>query len=152
MDKVQQTIIMISRFPDGNGGFKKLRTGKLISQGAHAAMAFLSQKFRNSTKKKISGIDESGNYFEEYINIPEPLTEEEELWIQNSFTKICLYVDSEEELLDIYEKAKLSDLTAHLITDSGLTEFNGIPTITCLALGPHFKSKFDPLTKDLKLF
>ena len=79
------------------------------------------------------------------------LTEEELMWIENQFTKICLCVDTEEELLEVYNKAKELGLTVHLIQDAGHTEFSE-PTYTCLAIGPHFKSKIDPVTKDLRLF
>ena len=147
-DKVIQTIVMRRLYPDGDNKTKRLTSGKYCSQAAHGSMAFLSNKFRNSVKNKISGID----YFEEYIDIPQELSEEEKLWIQDSFTKICLCVDSEEELLDIHEKAKSLGLTVNLITDSGLTEFNGVKTITCLAIGPHFKSSINQVTKDLRLF
>lgn len=52
--------------------------------------------------------------------------------------------------LDIYNKAKESGLNVHMITDEGLTEFNGISTNTCLAIGPDLASRIDPITKDLK--
>ena len=38
-----------------------------------------------------------------------------------------------------------------LITDAGLTEFNGVPTKTCLALGPDYPENIDPITGNLKL-
>ena len=71
--------------------------------------------------------------------------------MESSFTKITVSVDSEDELIDIYNKAKDAGLTVHLITDSGLTEFHGIPTKTCLAIGPNFSEKIDPITGHLKL-
>jgi peptidyl-tRNA hydrolase len=68
----------------------------------------------------------------------------------DKFTKICLGVSSLEELLEIEAKAKESGLVVKVIEDSGLTEFSGIPTITCLAIGPDYSSKIDPITRDLK--
>lgn len=72
-------------------------------------------------------------------------------WLQNSFKKICVRVNSEEELLSIYKKAQELNLEVHLITDSGLTEFNGIPTNTCLAIGPDLSEKIDLVTGHLEL-
>ena len=150
-DKVQQTIVIRTLYPDNNGGTKKIRAGKHCSQAAHSSIAFLTNKFKNSTTEKIVKIDSNGNYNETIIKIPAQLTKEEEIWINDSFTKICLYVETEEELLEVYENAKNAGLTVELITDSGKTEFS-VPTKTCLAIGPHYKSKIDPITQNLKLY
>jgi PTH2 family peptidyl-tRNA hydrolase len=80
------------------------------------------------------------------------LTEEEMEWMAGTFTKITLQVDSEEALLEIFNKARDKGLTAFLVTDSGKTEFDGVPTITALAIGPHEAEKIDEITKDLKLY
>ena len=60
-------------------------------------------------------------------------------------------MDSEEELLKIYEKAKKAKLPCSLITDSGKTEFNGVPTNTVVVIGPDKSTKIDKITKKLKL-
>jgi PTH2 family peptidyl-tRNA hydrolase len=39
-----------------------------------------------------------------------------------------------------------------VITDSGRTEFCGVPTRTCLALGPDLASKIDAITGTLELY
>ena len=130
-DKVQQTIVMVERFPDGNGGMKKVPKGKYCAQAAHAAMSFMSKKWR---VKDFT------------------LSDEEEYWIDNSFVKVCLSVPEEAGLMVVYNAAMEAGLTVKLITDNGLTEFGCTPTITCLCIGPHYKSKIDPITKDLKLF
>ena len=152
VQKIIQTIVIIAKFPDENGNIKKLRSGKYCAQACHASIAFLAEKLTHTNKIKTVGINNKGKYFEQMIDIPEPLTEEEKIWIEEQFTKICLAVDSEEELFDIFNKAKEADLTVHLIQDAGHTEFQGIPTYTCLAIGPHCKSKIDPITKHLRLF
>lgn len=110
-----------------------MRTGKYASQAAHASMAFLTTQFAGMTAI-ISN------------------NEERHHWLENSFRKIVCYVETEEELLAIFEKAKNSGLTAHLITDNGATEFNGIKTHTAVAIGPHWDEKFIGLTDGLKLF
>lgn len=72
-------------------------------------------------------------------------------WLAGIFTKICTSVDSEQELIDIYAKAQEAGLIVSLIIDSGLTEFNGIPTKTCIAIGPDAPQKIDLITGHLKL-
>ena len=71
-------------------------------------------------------------------------------WLTQGMTKICVRVDSEQELLDVYQKACAAGLTVHLITDAGLTEFKE-PTKTCLAIGPDRADKIDKITGELKL-
>ena len=151
-EPVKQVIVMRAKFPDKDGELKKLRTGKYIAQGAHASMAFLTSKFRSLLEPdRDNPRDEITGYC-----IPTfqrvPFSFEQFKWIADRFTKVVLYVDTEEELLEIYDKAKDAKLTAHLITDAGATEFNGVPTKTCLAIGPHYASKIDAITGHLKLF
>jgi PTH2 family peptidyl-tRNA hydrolase len=43
-------------------------------------------------------------------------------------------------------------LVVHLITDRGLTEFGGVPTRTCLAVGPDYDDLIDPVTGGLELY
>ena len=121
----------------------KLRLGKMISQGCHASIAFLTDITRTILKDYNNGCDMS--------SIQSSFSYPELEWINGKFTKICLQVSSEEELLDIHQKAKESGLKSYLITDSGLTKFHRIPTNTCLAIGPDFSSKIDNVTKHLKL-
>jgi PTH2 family peptidyl-tRNA hydrolase len=64
----------------------------------------------------------------------------------------CCYVETEEELLEVYNKAKEKGMISCLITDKGLTEFNGVPTITCCAIGPAWSDELDEITGNLKLF
>lgn len=73
-------------------------------------------------------------------------------WIKSGFTKVCVRVDSEEELLEVHERAKEAELTCHLIKDSGKTEFDGVPTLTCLAVGPDWSDEIDKVTGGLKLY
>lgn len=129
MNSTKQVIVMRRKFPDGKGGVFSPRTGKLIAQACHASIAFLSRR----------------------INSGEKLTKAMEEWLAGSFAKICLYVDTEEELLEIYQKSKNAGLEVHLVTDSGRTEFAGILTHTCLAIGPDENEKIDKITNNLKL-
>jgi PTH2 family peptidyl-tRNA hydrolase len=72
-------------------------------------------------------------------------------WLRNSFRKICVYVNSEEELEAVHQKALDSGLMSHMIEDNGATEFNGVKTKTCCAIGPHVDGKFEGITDHLPL-
>jgi PTH2 family peptidyl-tRNA hydrolase len=105
-----------------------MRKGKMCAQAAHASIHF--------TVGLI--MDDIG---------PSRLQIE---WLTQGMTKICVGVNSEAELIDIYDKAEAAGLTVHLITDAGLTEFDG-PTKTCLAIGPNRAEHIDEITGELKL-
>jgi hypothetical protein len=51
----------------------------------------------------------------------------------------------------IITKAIEAGLMVSMITDAGLTEFNGVHTKTCIAIGPDWSDEIDPITKHLKL-
>lgn len=72
-------------------------------------------------------------------------------WLEGLFKKIVVSVDSEQDLDDIYSQAKAAGLPCSLIVDSGLTEFNGVPTKTCVAVGPGPDGLVDSITGGLKL-
>jgi PTH2 family peptidyl-tRNA hydrolase len=136
VEKVKQVIVMRTKYPDGQGGFRTVRKGKLIAQGAHAAMAWLTRRMYYDRKTK------------EHVAM---LTEEEKTWTNEGFTKVVLYVQTEEELLALHKKCVENGLTAFLIKDKGDTEFGGVPTYTALGIGPHKESKINPITGDLPL-
>ena len=81
-----------------------------------------------------------------------PPPKAERAWIENSFTKVCVRVHSEEELIAIRDKAMEASLVVQLITDSGRTEFHGVATHTCLAIGPDYADLIDPITGELELY
>jgi PTH2 family peptidyl-tRNA hydrolase len=60
-------------------------------------------------------------------------------------------VGSEAELLEVYESALVAGLHTSLIVDAGRTEFNGVPTKTCIAIGPEFPERLVGITDQLKL-
>ena len=59
------------------------------------------------------------------------------------FAEFFCRVDSEKKLFAIHEKTSQERLELHLIMDSGKTEFHGVPTNTCLAIGPEEASRID---------
>lgn len=122
-----------------------MRKGKMIAQGAHASMnAVLQLLGFDLSDINVKG---EGCKFPNRINT-NPVFDR---WKKHGYTKICLYVNSEEELLDIYNKAKEKNLTVSIITDSGRTEFGGKPTKTCLAIGPDKIEEIDKITGHLPL-
>lgn len=116
--------------------------GKLASQVAHAAVANVLNLTDTVTIK--DGMI--------YRTISYPVDSPEADWIDNSFTKVLLGVDTEAEMLAIYEKAKLAGLNVSLIEDEGRTVFNGVTTITTIGIGPHAREAFTGLTDHLKRY
>jgi PTH2 family peptidyl-tRNA hydrolase len=109
----------------------------MVAQGSHAAMMFLVDRIAAATQSPSGALE---------------LLDQEWQWLSTGrMTKICVRVDSEKELFDIQRKAREAGLTVHVITDAGLTEFKGVPTKTCLAIGPNRSDEIDAITGHLKL-
>jgi PTH2 family peptidyl-tRNA hydrolase len=107
-----------------------MRRGKEIAQGAHASMIWLARRIQQPDYR---------------------FNEAERLWLSGPFTKVCVRVDSEEELLAVVRSAQEAGVLAQLVIDAGKTEFHGVPTPTCCAVGPDFPDRIDPITGHLKL-
>lgn len=116
--------------------------GKIASQVAHASMKTLMDAMLKIT-------DEDGESLSYMLTFPEQEENALELkdWLTNSFTKIVVYVNSEEKLMNLYHKVQEAGLRTALIIDNGTTEFNGERTKTCIAIGPHTAERLDPITK-----
>jgi peptidyl-tRNA hydrolase len=54
-------------------------------------------------------------------------------------------------LIAVHLAAQTAGVRSSLITDAGLTEFAGVPTNTCVAIGPAWNEKVDAITGALKL-
>lgn len=123
----------------------KMPRGKIAAQASHAAVGTVMQSIfgKNLEASDIDGYE---------IKITPSMNDAMKDWLLGEYTKICVCVESEEELLSIYEKAQKSGLNVCLITDNGHTCFNGVKTKTCLAIGPCFSADVDSITKDLKLY
>ena len=107
------------------------RAGKKMAQAGHAALADFSNAIRNN-------VDGKGN-------VSFQLTPVQLAWLNGNYKKIVLRVDSEEDLVLIYERAKELGLPVDMVIDSGLTEWT-VPTKTCLSIGPEEDSKIDEVT------
>lgn len=111
-----------------------MRKGKMIAQGCHASVQVCIQLERNCTS--FEGYPDDSPYWE---------------WLNGLQTKICVSVNSEQELLDVYEKARSANIPCSIITDAGKTEFNGVPTKTAVAIGPDQVDKINEITGNLPL-
>jgi PTH2 family peptidyl-tRNA hydrolase len=122
MQELKQVIVMRKDL--------NMRKGKMIAQGAHASATIVFK----------ATVVPSTHWLDRVV-----------AWMNAGQRKISVSVDSEQELLEIFQQAQEDGLMAELITDAGHTEFNGVPTKTCCAIGPGPASKIDKITGHLKL-
>lgn len=101
-----------------------MRRGKQIAQGAHASLKVTLENLEHPDVKE---------------------------WLSGRFTKIAVSVDSYEELMEVVKKAEEAGVVTSVIVDAGLTEFGGVPTVTCAAVGPALPEKLESITGHLKL-
>lgn len=125
-----------------------MRKGKIAAQAGHACVEAVLMALAHEDRLNDVVIEQ------DYVTLRENRKEESALsaWFQNGVAKICVYVDSEEALLEIDRKAKEAGIISALIRDAGMTEFHGEPTYTCLAFEPRLPEDVDPITGDLPLF
>lgn len=126
----------------------KMRKGKIAAQSGHACveavLMALAKENRLNDVRVSDGWISIGNETREAT----PLSE----WFSNGVAKICVYVDSEEALLDLDRQGKELGFITALVQDAGHTEFHGKPTYTCLAFEPLYPEQIDQLTGDLPLY
>jgi len=101
----------------------KVRKGKLIAQGAHAAIGALQQASPEHIKQ----------------------------WKEDGCTKICVSVPDESALLELSVAVSMAGLPAYLVQDAGRTEFGGVPIYTALGIGPVPAPLVDLFTENLPL-
>lgn len=117
-----------------------MRKGKMCAQAAHASLG-LFLKYRWRLLFTAAMVPDSPAW----------------IWLRKKFRKIVVGVNSETELLNklhmveyINENRKIN-IPHCIIRDAGDTEFNGVPTWTCIAIGPWWSDEIDTITGDLKL-
>lgn len=126
----------------------KMRKGKIAAQSGHACIEAVLTALKKEGRLNDLVFRHGGMCL---INSDKPETPLSE-WFNYGCAKICVYVDSEEELLRIAENAAEKGIIASVITDAGMTEFHGEPTKTCLALEPLPTEIADTLTGHLPLY
>ncbi len=100
----------------------KMGKGKLAAQVAHASL----HAFLNADAEKRNA------------------------WLSSGQKKVVLKARSEEELMQLYKKARRKGLNAVMIRDAGLTQLEK-GTITAMAAGPEEEEKLDEVFGELKL-
>lgn len=121
--KVKQVIVIRSDLRDYNGN--KVRTGKLVAQGAHASLGVILGMMTKFKKREYVPADPK-LYVETEHNYTLTFCEGSYMdkWINGRFTKICVSCSNEEDLLNLVACAKLREVPYCLITDASLTELN----------------------------
>jgi PTH2 family peptidyl-tRNA hydrolase len=125
-------VIIMKKFPKS----RNMRTGKYIAQGAHASLGAVLSLAKHEDFGLVIPLDNPFVYD----------------WLVGRFTKVTVYVETDEELVLIHNQARLAGLPTSLITDAGLTEFNGVPTLTAVGVGPGDSDAIDKITGHLPLF
>ena len=103
----------------------KLGKGKLAAHTAHASLA----AYRKASKSHKEVVEE---------------------WVAGGEKKVVVSVNSESELLELFELVKRKGIPCELIRDAGLTQISP-GTITALGIGPWDEEELDLLTGHLKL-
>jgi peptidyl-tRNA hydrolase, PTH2 family len=103
----------------------KMGKGKLAAQAAHASLTAAEQ-----------AADRHERWFNE--------------WKATGQAKVVVKVQSEEELQELFRRARSMKLPAALIQDAGRTQLEP-GTVTCLGIGPAPDGDVDPITGKLKL-
>lgn len=106
-----------------------MKTGKKVAQGAHAslgAVRMIQNQYNSDWKKWM------------------------DIWENFGTAKIALKINSEDEILSFYQKAKENNLPHYLVRDAGRTQVAS-GSITALAIGPAPVKLLDEITGHLKL-
>lgn len=130
-----------------------MRKGKMVSQGAHASLGALLKVFAkfNYDVDGKEGIDQVGETVGSIYMANIRKDSILDKWLNGIFTKICLGVNSEEEIHEMAEQCAEANIPYAVITDNGLTEFHGVPTVTCIGIGPYWSEEIDKITGGLSL-
>lgn len=125
-----------------------MRKGKIAAQAGHACIDALLMAMQKEGCMNDFRMTDEGAQLTCTDRVETPLVD----WMLNGCAKICVYVNSEEELMQIATLARARGVIAAVVTDAGATEFHGVPTRTCLALEPLPAAVADELTGGLPLY
>ncbi len=103
----------------------KMGKGKMVAQGAHAAV-----------KSAFNAMSHNKTWFDR--------------WERQGSKKVVCRVESEQQLVEIFQEARKRKLPSAIINDAGLTQLEP-GTTTAIAIGPAPADQVDALTKTLKL-
>ncbi len=103
----------------------KMGKGKMVAQGAHAAVGAAMETLKRNPQ-----------WFRE--------------WEIGGAAKIVLKVESQEELIQLIDRARSLGITCFTVVDMGLTQVEP-GTVTAGAIGPAPENLVDQITGNLKL-
>ncbi len=103
----------------------KMSVGKTCAQVAHASLGSALKAMKNNKQ-----------WFD--------------AWTKEGQKKVVVKVKDEEEIFELYEIARASDIPCYLVNDAGLTELEP-GTTTTLGMGPGPNENLDKITGELKL-
>ncbi|RNL20757.1 aminoacyl-tRNA hydrolase [Slackia faecicanis] len=126
----------------------KMRKGKIAAQSGHACVEAVLMALAKENRLSDVRVEDGWVQLAETGRDATPLSE----WFARGVAKICVYVDSEEALLDLAKQGEDAGFCVALIQDAGHTEFHGEPTYTCLAFEPLYPEQIDPITGELPLY
>ena len=112
-----------------------LRRSELAAYVATASMGFLIDNNESDRGDEISV----------------KLSSEEAKWINGTYKKIVVGVDSEAELKDVMFRAELSGMGVYPVFDKRHVNNEGDVTAACIAIGPDESELVDQVTGHLKL-
>jgi PTH2 family peptidyl-tRNA hydrolase len=119
-----------------------MRKGKIASQVAHGVLnVTIKTAIKNGEKFSLNQMGKLETKGETYLG----------KWLDTSYRKIVLYVESEDELLRLQLKLDSKNIISTLVQDNGLTEFKGVKTYTCIAIEPLPDEIIDEITGGLRL-
>lgn len=126
----------------------KMRKGKIAAQSGHACVEAVLMALAKEDRLSDVRVEDGWVQLADTGRDATPLSE----WFARGVAKICVYVDSEEALLDLAKQGEGAGFCVALIQDAGHTEFHGEPTYTCLAFEPLYPEQIDPITGELPLY
>ncbi len=128
----------------------KMRKGKIAAQAGHACVeATLLALAREGRLEQVRATEDYTRvYLDDRYMASTPLSD----WFERGIAKVCVYVDSAEELLELARQGRERGYVVALIQDAGFTEFHGEATYTCLAFEPLAPEQIDPITGKLPLY
>lgn len=134
-------------------GPNAIRKGKFGAQCAHASLGALLKLFSVYKQElvKFGTIETDPGKIQYKYDLTFSKDSVLDDWLNGKFTKIVVSVDSDEELIALNKALDETYIPHALITDAGLTEFHGVPTNTCLGIGPYVAEEIDKFTGNLPL-
>ena len=134
-------------------GPNAIRKGKFGAQCAHASLGALLTLFSVHKEELIRcgtiNVEPGQTQYKYSVIFGENTVLND--WLNGKFTKVVVSVDSDEELVALNKVLDETHIPHALITDAGLTEFHGVPTNTCLGIGPYIAEEIDKFTGNLPL-